>query len=433
MTNLTKFRNFALPVLLIGALSLAACGGGDDDAAGQSKPAAAQVSEDQKTGSPPDMPEVIPPETPLKAPPEVPEELRIIWEVWDVIRREHVDRSEFDTQEITEGAIRGMLSALDDPHTAYASPQFLSIENQDLQGNFEGIGAHVSMRRDGKLIIIAPIEGGPAKAAGIRPGDVILEADGRNLEGMSLLEAVTIIRGPRGTKVVLLVLHLGEIDPVQIAVTRDVIPLNSVLLRSQPGDDIAHIRVTDFFADTAGILVGMIDQAVDDGARGLIIDVRDNPGGLLSAAVDVTSQFLTDGLVLYEVDGAGRRTNFKVRKGGVAQDIPMVLLTNGGSASASEILAGALQDHKRAVVIGATTFGKGTVNSFRRLSNDAGLYISIARYFTPNGRIIEGVGVEPDIEVTARERDQAEAKQLEKALEVLRSKIASQVSAQPSS
>jgi carboxyl-terminal processing protease len=289
------------------------------------------------------------------------------------------------------------------------------------------------MRPDGKLIIVAPLKGSPAGAAGVRPGDIILEVDGESILGLGLLEAVGKIRGPRGSEVRLLVLHLGDIDPVEIVVTRDVIPLTSVLLRSEPGAKIAHIRLTTFYADTASELANTLREVIDDGAEGLILDVRDNPGGLLQSVVDVVSQFVTDDLVLYEVDGSGRRTNWKVRKGGAAIEIPMVVLTNEFSASASEILAGALQDHGRATIIGASTFGKGSVNVLKRLSNGGGLYLTFARWYTPSGRLIHGNGVEPDIEVVARDRQKAETLQLEKAIEVLESKIGARVSGGTSS
>ena len=390
-----------------------------------SNPSETRASNASETTAPDPMvfPEVVAPEEPLEAPSEVPEELKAIWEAWALLTRQHVDRSTLDPVEFTDQAIRGMLRALDDPHTNYVSPEAFQIENQDILGQFEGIGATVSMRPDGKLIIVSPLERSPAMAAGIRPGDVILEVDGESLVGLSLLEAVARIRGPRGSQVRLLVHHLGAIDPVEILVTRDVIPLVSVLLRSEPGDKIAHIRLTSFYPDTAEILAETIQEAVGAGAEALIVDVRDNPGGLLSSVVDVVSQFIGDGLVLYEVDGAGQRKNHTARKGGVAIDIPMVVLTNEFSASASEILVGALQDHNRATIIGASTFGKGNVNILRRLSNDGGLYITIARWFTPKGRAIERGGLEPDIEVVSRDRQKAETTQLEKAIEVLEAQL----------
>lgn len=411
---------------LTGALILAACSSGAatsvDDAADPVSPSDTAPSPTAGLSEP--VFEVVPLEKPLEAPSEVPEELKAVWEVWALLTREHVDRADMDPTKFAEAAIKGMLTALDDPHTNYVRPEAFKIDNEDIQGKFEGIGANVSMTRDGKLQIVAPIKGSPAEAAGLKSGDKILEVDGENIVGLSLLGAVAKIRGPAGTVVVLLVEHLGAVDPVEISVTRGVIPLTSVLLRTEPGDEIAHIRLTNFFADTNEILMNTIQEATDSGAKGLIIDVRGNPGGLLSSVVDITSLFLEDGLVLYEIDGAGQRTNWNVRKGGIAKDIPLVVLSDKGSASASEILIGALQDHDRATIIGDTTFGKGSVNVLRRLSNDGGLYITFARWFTPSGRLIQGLGLEPDIEVTAVDARDNEVKPLEKAREVLKSLIA---------
>ena len=421
----SHFRvRLALPAAaLVAALVLSACGGDSD----QSPTPLAQTQASQASQATASQvnpaPEVVAPETPLEAPSEVPEELMAIWEAWEFLRREHVDRSELDPAALTEAAIIGMLRTLEDQGTYYVGPEVFRIESEALQGNFEGIGAHVQMRLDGKLIIVAPLEGSPAMAAGIKAGDLVLEVDGKSIEGMSLLEAVGIIRGPRGSKVALLVKHLGQLDPVEIVVTRGVIPLVSVLLRSEPGDKVAHIRLTDFYADTTQRLIEAIREARATGAEGLIIDVRNNPGGLLSAAIDVTSQFLEDGLVTYEMDGGGNRTNWKVRTGGVATDIPLVILTNQFSASASEILAGAIQDHQRGTIVGTSTFGKGSVNILRRLSNEGAVSITIARWFSPLGRLIEGDGLSPDIEVTHSDPQQADTLQLEKAIEVLEAAI----------
>ena len=420
MANLLKSRITILVMVLMGTLLLAACSNGSSDAATPTPQATSQVL------TAPDgtvSPEIVPLEKPLKAPSEVPEELRIIWEAWVLLTRDYVDRSTLDPEALAEAGIMGMLEALEDPHTHYIRPEAFEITSGDLQGKFEGIGANVTVRRDGKLIIVSAIEGGPAEAAGIKPGDVVLEVDGESIEGLSILESVMKIRGPRGSKVLLLIQHLGAVDPVLIEVTRDVIPLVSVLLRSDPGDKIAHIRLTDFYADTAEKLAQTIEEAVAAGAEGLIIDVRDNLGGLLGAVVDVTSHFLDGGLVIYEIDGNGQRKNWNARRGGIATDIPIVVITNEFSASASEILAGALQDRDRATIIGATTFGKGSVNILRRLSNDGGMSITISRFFTPSGRVIEGNGLEPDIEVVSKDRQKAETLQLEKAIEVLESKI----------
>ncbi len=417
-----RLRNRFAPVALAVAIVLAACQGSPSSAVTPTSPAQAPTSVTSDSG----LPQVVPPEQPLEAPSEVPEELKAIWEAWAYLTRDHVDRSKLDPKVFTEAAIQGMLEALDDPHTSYLGPEAFAIDNEDLQGRFEGIGAEVSTRRDGKLIVVAPIPGSPAEAAGIRPGDVILEVNGESLEGVSLLEAVKRIRGPRGTSVRLLIQHLGSVDPVLVEVQRGVIPLVSVRLRSDPGEKLAHIRLTSFYADTPQKLAETIKQAVDSGAQGIILDVRDNPGGLLNSVVEVASLFLKDGLVVYEVDGSGRRTNWSVRQvegASVARDLPMVVLVNEFSASASEVLVGALQDYERATVIGATTFGKGSVNILRPLSNGGGLYITYARWYTPEGRLIEGQGITPDVLVTARDPRDADVMQLEKAREVLQSLI----------
>ena len=430
MTKLLKSRLTILAVVLVGTLLLAACGNGTPETATPTTQALpSEVSAPDATVSP----EFVPLEKPLKAPSEVPEELRIIWEVWALLTRDFVDRSTLDPETVAEAGIIGMLAALEDPHTHYIRPEAFNITSGDLAGKFEGIGANVTLRRDGKLIIVSPIEGGPADLAGIRPGDVVLEVNGESLEGLSLLESVMKIRGPRGSKVSLLIQQLGTVDPVLIEVARDVIPLVSVLLRSEPGDRIAHIRLTDFYADTAERLAEVIEEQVAAGAQGLIIDVRDNLGGLLSAVVDATSHFLDGGLVLYEIDGNGQRKNWNARRGGIATEIPIAVITNEFSASASEILAGSLQDRDRATIIGATTFGKGSVNILRKLSNDGGVSITVSRFFTPSGRIIEGNGLDPDIEVVSKDRQKAETLQLEKAIEELESKIGAKGSVSTSS
>ena len=368
----------------------------------------------------PAMPSVIPPLESIEIPDAVPEDLRIIWEAWSFLGRDYVDRSKLDAEAFSEQAIRGMLRVLEDPQTAYVSPEVLSGSFGDtFEGEFEGIGAHVSMNAAGKVVIIGPIPGSPAEEAGIRPGDIIIEVDGESIEGLSLLEAVSKIRGPNGSTVILLVKHLTALDPIEIAVKRGVIPLVSVVLRSQPEDRFAHVRITNFYPDTVQELIEAVDKAKNDGAEGLILDLRDNPGGPLESVVQVSSQFLNDGLVLYDVDGNGRKREWEVRKGGKITEIPMVVLVNGNSASSSEVLAGALQDHGRAVLIGSSTFGKGSVNILRPLSNGGGLYITVGHWYTPAGRLIQYEGLEPDIEVTSRDPRDADVAQLRKAKEEL--------------
>lgn len=405
-------------MVLVSVMLLAACQ--SDEAASAPAPGPV-VAPSKGQADPMVFPTVSPLTQPLPAPDGVPEELKTVWEVWALLTREHVDRTDFDPEVFTESAIRGIIEALGDPHTNYVRPEAFEIQNDDLFGKFEGIGANVRMRADGKLQIIAPIKGSPAEIAGLKPGDIILAVNGESIVGLSLLEAVGKIRGPKGSEVRLLVVHLGEFDEIEVSVRRDVIPLDSVVVRTQPDDRFAHIRLTTFYEDTAEQLAQAVREAKENGAEGLILDVRNNPGGLLSSVINVVSMFIEDGLVLYEVDGSGRRTDHKATGNGEFADFPMVLLANAFSASASEILAGALQDYDRAPVIGDTTFGKGSVNILRRLENGGGLYLTFANWFTPLGRPIEGTGIEPDIEVTSRDAQKADIDQLNKANEVLES------------
>lgn len=428
MAQLKHLKIYLATLVVLLAIAASACGGDDGDAAESSDTTSAPVATPISPESPV-FPEVVQAEKELERRDPVPEDLSIIWETWSFLLGDYVDTSALDPEAFSEEAVRGMLTILGDRQTAYVSPEVVTGSFSDIfRGNFEGIGAHVNLNRAGRLIIVSPIEGGPAEAAGIRPGDIILEVDGEVIEGLSLLEAVARIRGPKGTMVQLLVKHLGALDPVLIPVERNVIPLVSVVLRSQPGDKFAHIRLTQFFPNSPEALKEMLQQVIDDGAEGLILDIRDNDGGTLNAVVEIASMFLDSeeqDLVLYVQKGDGSRTNWKIRDVGIAKSMPMVILVNERSASSSEVLAGALQDYKRATVIGTTTFGKGSVNIMRPLSNGGGLYITIAHWYTPFGRIIQGEGLTPDIEVTDRDRQEADIQQLRAAIEELERKTAS--------
>ena len=420
--------------LLLVSFVLSAVGCGTNSGEDESIPSSAQegsVASSSHTGAP-EFPEVKANETEIVPPRVTPDDFNIVWEVWEHLNRDYVDQSKLDGEASAESAIRGITSALGDPHTAYVDPEVLSGSFGDVfEGEFQGIGAHVQMNARGKIIIVSPIEGSPADRAGIRPGDIVLEVDGESLEGLSLLEAVSKIRGPEGSTVALLVKHLGASDPVIIEVVRGTIPLESVTLRSEPGDEFTHVRVTEFFPQTPAKLAEIIRPEIESGAKGIILDLRDNAGGLLEPAVDIASIFVNDGLILYIEYGNKRRTDHSVnQEREYFTTIPMVVLVNGGTASASEILAGALQDHKRAPVIVTTTFGKGSVNWLRRLSNGGGLYITVAHWFTPLGRIIQGNGITPDIEVSDRDARETDIQQLKRAKEELK-KLSNTLSLNP--
>ena len=351
----------------------------------------------------------------------LPTEFDRMAEVWKLLAREHIDGDSLDAEDLSDGAIRGMLDALDDPYAAYLTSDQFAVDSQDIKGYFEGIGAEVGMR-DGRITILAPMPDTPAEEAGIRPGDIILEIEGESTKGISIMEAVSKIRGEKGTDVMLLVLHINASQPDLLRITRGKIPLESARLLMQVGQ-IGHLRVFSFTGTTKDEIKKALERFERSKGVGLVLDLRNNPGGLLASVVDVTSQFLDDGLVLYQIDAQGKRTDWDVKSGGEALDVPLVVLVNEFSASASEVLTGAFMDHGRATVIGTTTFGKGSVNNMWPLSDGSGINFTIARWFTPEGTVIEGEGISPDI-IEERGEDDSEDVQLDRAIEVLKEQIA---------
>lgn len=339
----------------------------------------------------------------------IPEEtkgLDVVAQVWQILHEDYITWDKLDDQALSQGAIEGMLEALDDPYTSYLDADAYELGLTGLEGKFEGIGAHVGVR-DEQLLIIAPIAGSPAERAGIRAGDVILEVDGQSTAEMSLAEAVLNIRGDKGTPVELLILHEGETEPALIEVVRDVIEVPSV--RFEMKGDIALINITNFAETTYEEMAPVMEQIAGNGATGVILDMRSNPGGLLKAVVDTAGYFLEDGLVVvHVVDKEGQRTSQYAERHAAATDLPMVVLVDSYSASGSEVLAGALQDHNRATVAGTVTFGKGSVNILLPLKDGGGLYVTTARWLTPAGNLIEGVGLTPDVELDLENLDAVE-------------------------
>jgi carboxyl-terminal processing protease len=323
---------------------------------------------------------------------ELPPEFDILTEAWEQLSEDYIDKSKLDPKTLSEGAVRGMIQSLD-PYSSYANPEAAELDMSTLEGKFEGIGAVISMK-DGQLTVVSPIADSPAEKAGIKAGDKILEIDGQLSSKFSLIEAVLKIRGPKGTTVKLLVLHAGESEPVEIEIVRDEITDQSVFLEMR--DDIAYIRITQFLKPTGNDLEDVLKDAIDKGAKGVVLDLRNDPGGLLTSSADVASQFLAMGLVAKVVDSEGNESVVPVNRGGIATHLPLIVLVNGGSASASEIVAGALQDYGRAKVAGSQTFGKGSVQIVRQLSDGSALHITAYRWLTPHGRPIDGVGLTPD-------------------------------------
>ena len=351
----------------------------------------------------------------------LPPEFQRLSEVWELLNREAIDRENLDPQVIADDAIRGMLTALGDPYAGFLDREQFSLESEDIRGFFGGIGAEVGVR-DGAIIILAPMPDTPAEAAGIRAGDVILEVDGESIRGLSLLEVVQLIRGDRGTKVTLLLRRLNSSENITIEIERDIINLESVSLLMQVGR-IGHLRLSGFTGTTNDDLEEALERFERSQGVGLILDLRNNPGGLVSSVVDVTSQFIEDGLVLYQIDAKGNRRNWGVKSGGKALDIPMVVLVNEFSASASEVFTGAIIDNNRATVVGSITFGKGSVTNLWPLNDGSGVNFTTARWFTPNGSLIEGEGLTPDVLLEPLDEDEDEDVYLERAIEILKEQI----------
>jgi carboxyl-terminal processing protease len=326
--------------------------------------------------------------------------LDTVEEAWNIIFQDYVDKDKLDAGKLSQGAIKGMLEALDDPYTSYLDTTAYELSLKNFEGKFEGIGAYVTINKDEQIVIIAPIADSPAEKAGIRAGDVILGIDGKSTEGMSLIDAVLKIQGPKGTKVTLRILHEGETESELVSIIRAEIELPSV--SSEMKGDIAYIKISYFSERTAQELEPVLKN-INQEAAGIILDLRSNGGGLLDTVIDVAGFFLKEGVVLEVVDNQGEHTAYSVKPSHLATYLPMVVLVDGYSASGSEVLTGALQDYGRATVAGARTYGKGSVNILRRLKDGSGIYITTARWLTPNGRLIEGEGLDPDYKLAEDE------------------------------
>ncbi len=324
-----------------------------------------------------------------------------------------------DQQTLTYGAIRGMLLTLDDPYTSFIDPQITAILNEDASGSFEGIGAHVTMREDGYLEIASLIPGQPAEAAGIQAGDIVLAVGDQSLVGLGLYEAISYIRGPAGTDAVLKILRADEEDPLIITVTRARIEVPIVEYRMLDSE-IGYISLSEFDANATDRVRDALEDLLRQKPKGLILDLRSNPGGWLDQSIKVSDLFLNKGLVALERDSSGGEQRFYAYDGDPGEDIPMVVLVNRGSASASEIVAGALRDRDRAVLIGTKTLGKGSVQRPNALSDGSQLRVTIARWYTPNDTSIHGDGLEPDILVEITDdTPPGTDPQLERAIEYL--------------
>lgn len=341
------------------------------------------------------------------------------WEAWNIVHNEFVDQP-LDDVALMRGAIRGMMDAVGDKQTFYMDPVVFETETSALSGEYEGIGAYVDT--DGEyLTIISPIEGSPAEAAGLRPADQIIAIDGVDMTGTTPEQARQKVLGPAGTTVTLTIAREGEEEPLEFSITRAKITIPSVTGKMLD-NNIAYVDINQFGEQTTGELSAVLDELLAQNPQGIIIDLRNNPGGYLQTSVEVASEFIDEGVILYEQYGDGNRDAYNALGNGRATEFPIVVLINEGSASASEILAGALQDYERATLVGVQSYGKGSVQQWVPLSDDQGAArVTIARWLTPDERLIDGIGLTPDFIVELTEEDFANEldPQLDKAIEVL--------------
>ncbi len=339
------------------------------------------------------------------------------WEAWDIVHEEYVDQP-VDDLELMQGAIEGMLGGLGDKHTSYMDPDEFEQANESLEGEYEGIGAWVDITGD-YVEIISPMKGSPAYEAGLQPNDKVVGINGEDMTGIPGDLVLNQILGPAGTDVTLTIQRDSETFEVTITRQNIIVPTVDYEILE---DNIAYIALYTYGENTSEQLHEALTDLIELDPDGLILDLRDNGGGYLNTAIQVVSEFISEGVVMYEEYGDGDTYSYEAIAGGLATEIPLVVLVNGGTASASEITAGAIQDYGRAPLVGTTTYGKGSVQSWIELEDNAGgVRVTIARWLTPNGRQINEEGLEPEyiVEMTQEDYEQGLDPQLDKAVEVL--------------
>jgi carboxyl-terminal processing protease len=335
-----------------------------------------------------------------KIPDDAKSDFQLMAEAWNSIHTHYVDRATIKSRQLTYGAISGMVNALGDTgHSTFLTPQMIKEEEEFTAGEYKGIGAEIRMKA-GHVVIVTPIDGSPAQKAGLQPGQIIIAVDGEDITGLSLFQVVKRISGPAGTKVALKILDPGTGQIREVTLARAAIKKNNITWHRLPGTQIAHLRIAGFSQGAAKDLKQALKPIKTDELKGIILDLRNNPGGLLAEAVSTASQFLSEGNVVLEKNIKGQITDISVEKGGLAQHIPMVCLVNGGTGSGAEIVAGALQDHRRAELVGTTTFGTGTVLENFPLSDGSALLLAVQEWLTPDGHTIWHKGITPNVMIS---------------------------------
>ncbi len=318
----------------------------------------------------------------------------LIQQAWDTITKNYVQPSKVDSAALNQGAISGMVQGLNDPYSYYLNPTDYQLTQSNFQSSFGGIGATISTNKDRQPIIVSTMDGTPAAKAGLQAQDIILAVNDKSTEGLTVDQVVSQIRGQIGTSVKLTILHANQTAPVDITIVRA--EINPKTVYSKMIGDVAYIQVTNFYQPTNDEFNAALQSLDLKHAKGIIIDLRDNLGGYVNAMVDIASHFIKSGVIIQLRDNQGKVTTESVNPNGVFTNLPVVVLVNQYSASASEVLSGALQDYGRATIAGTKTFGKGSYDSFYQLSDGSGIYLTIGRWLTPKGREIEGLGITPD-------------------------------------
>lgn len=348
---------------------------------------------------------------------------KLFWDTWDLVSRSYLDKKNIDPNKLFYGAISGMVAALGDPYTVFLPPEQQKFSKEELNGSFEGVGIQLGFNKDKRLVVVAPLLGTPAQKAGIKPGDQIIKINDKDTTNMTLPEAVGLIRGNKGTQVSLTIFREGESDTRQFNLTRDTIIVKSVEVsykETASGKKVAVIKLSRFGEKTDGEWNEAVSDLLSTNSQVVVLDLRNNPGGFLEGATFIASEFLEGGDVVLQENSEGVKNAFKVNRAGRLTKIPLVALINGGSASASEIVAGALQDRKRAKLVGEKSFGKGTIQEAQDLAGGTGIHITVAKWLTPNGRWVNEIhGLDPDVKISNDKEDITQDLQLEKAIETL--------------